>query len=144
MSSEPKKSTQKIKTQGNKSSKNPSRSGDIFFFIVVFMIIIIAIQFERDTLLDILFNPYTGLILIIMVAEYLFLKSFDRTKVYERENQRYQAQNRQFRKRLIKAKSLLKETAEQNYEESSEEDVKLKTRAGDLAEDIDTILDNQI
>ncbi|MDX1973856.1 MAG: hypothetical protein SFY68_15105 [Candidatus Sumerlaeia bacterium] len=117
-------------------SKIP-RNADLLFIVVVFIILVLVVVVTLDQVPEFLFNKYSGLIFIIMLVEYVILKSMDRTRVYERENARLREKLRNCRRVMQKAERLLEDSAKTDCETVDVRDrVKWEALAKDCAEDL--------
>jgi hypothetical protein len=100
-------------------------------------IIIIALVTLRESLADILLSPTAVLILAVMVVEYVFLKSSDRTRVYGMENKRLREKRREDLDLLERARELLQDRMDSESFDSSEDKTRWETRAEIVIQDID-------
>lgn len=117
-------------------SRGP-RSGDILFFLVVFLIVVFVVVISIEKIPEYLFNKYAGLIYLIMLVEYVVLKSMDRTRVYERENGRLREKLRIYRRLIQRSEKILTTVPNPNAEpEDVEEKARWKALAQDCAEEI--------
>jgi len=134
---------------GRRTAGSPSRrrrrgprSGDVFLLLIVFILAMLFFAYG-DSIIYKLYSQTAGLILIIMVVEYLILKSTDRTRVYEMENLKLREQRRNDRNILKRARSLLADKLIQEEADSPPEEESLqrwRTRAGDLVDEIENRL----
>lgn len=125
---------QRRKEESAKGSR-VSRSGDVLFFIVFFLIIVFVFVVSIDQIPDYLFNKYAGLIYLIMVIEYVVLKSMDRTRVYERENGRLREKIRNYRRLLQRSEKLLNPNPEGATDSEALPEPEERARWEALAED---------
>lgn len=112
------------------------RSGDVFLFLLVFLLIVIFFAFGLEQLVDLFYNKTAGLILIVIVVEFLILKSMDRTRVYQIENARLREQRRADRALLKRAVELLDEATNEAALRSEETRRRLRHRAEVMAEEL--------
>ncbi|MEQ8820966.1 MAG: hypothetical protein RLY93_12050 [Sumerlaeia bacterium] len=77
-----------------KRRRSRPSTGTIFFLVIVFVALVLVFGIGFDELLNTLYGRTGGLILIVMVAEYIILKSTDRTRVYRLENSRLRERHR--------------------------------------------------
>ncbi|MGF1571625.1 MAG: hypothetical protein ACFCU1_00970 [Sumerlaeia bacterium] len=122
------------KEEEQKKSRGPG-SGDFLFFLVVFLIIVFVFVVSVEQVPDFLFNKYAGLIYLIMLVEYVVLKSMDRTRVYERENSRLREKIRNYRRIMQRSEKILLTNPECSTESDAVEDVEEWARWKALAED---------
>ena len=91
-------------------AKKRPRLGTVFFLGLLGAFVVVLLSLGPRTIVQTLYGPIGGLILVVMVVEYLVLKSMDRTRVYELENLRLRNRNRDLARRLKEVKALLDET----------------------------------
>jgi len=116
-----------------------ARSGDLFFLLVIFVIVVLLLAYDFDRIAAFFTNPTAGIVLIVMVVEYLVLKSMDRTRAYETENIRLRERLRTERELMAKARALLEEKiAHEKSAATDEELAQWRARANDLAADLPT------
>jgi hypothetical protein len=60
-------------------------SGEIIVLIVIGVFILIVISGWHRTILDALYSPFSVVVALVMVVEYLLLKGSDRSQIYRRE-----------------------------------------------------------
>lgn len=87
------------------------RMGTLFFVGLLAVTIVLFVAIGPAELARILYGPIGGLILVIMVVEYLVLKSMDRTRVLEIENARLRRRSRDQGLLLREAREVLQEAA---------------------------------
>ena len=114
-----------------------ARPGNILLLAVVFIIIIAFMVFGPKKIVVSLYNETAAVILAIMIAEYLILKSQDRTRVYKIENQRLRDRRRVEAGLLRRSKALLEERLENSEFEDDEASVRWTVRAEDLSREIE-------
>ncbi len=114
-----------------------ARSGDLFLLLILFILGIVFFAYDFERIFQLLYNQTAGLVLVIIVVEYLILKSMDRTRVYEMENVRLREQRRSDRALMQKARNLLEERLEHDEKDPSEEEkARWKTRVDDLVDEL--------
>jgi amino acid permease len=83
--------------------------GGPYIVVIVFLValiisgILLLITNDIDIFVSLLYSPYSFLLLMVVLVEYIVLKSIDRSKVYRLENQRLKAKRRretEFRQRM--------------------------------------------
>ncbi|MBI5155167.1 hypothetical protein HZA57_08015, partial [Candidatus Poribacteria bacterium] len=112
------------------------RAGDLFLLVVVFGLILTFVTFKPNQVFLTLYNKTAGLILIIMVVEYLAIKSTDRTRVYRIENRRLRERRRDDEALLRRSRELLAERLEQPVASDEDAQMRWKARAEMVCEDI--------
>jgi len=100
---------------GEGRSRRP-RSGDIFFWLVLFgfILAILAFAFDAFTSEDfakLFIHPFSLILALVIVVEYVWLKSTDRTRIYRMENRRLRERRRRDLQTLRRARELLDERA---------------------------------
>ena len=89
------------------------RSGDVLLVVVVAAVALVLVNVDPATLFGLLYHPVAGLILLIMIVEFLWLKSGDRTRVYKLEIDRLRLQRRHDEDLLRRTRQLLNEAAKE-------------------------------
>lgn len=109
-----------------KPSKRPRRvrAGDIIIILVLAAIIGAMVNYSPGAIIDFIYSPVAGVILVVMILEFLWLKSGDRTRVYRIEIDRLRSQRRRDEDLLRRAHEIVDQAIE--YPESEE-----KGRPGD-------------
>lgn len=83
------------------------RSGDLFFVIVLFGLVLTVFLVSPNQFLGVATHPTTGIVLIALVIQYLVLKSMDRTRVYRMENRKLRERHRDQVRLLRRAKEVI-------------------------------------
>jgi hypothetical protein len=60
----------------------------IILLLLVFLLVLLLITNSYQTLIDILYSPFSFAILLIIVLEYVILKGVDRSRIYRLEIER--------------------------------------------------------
>jgi len=116
-------------------SRRP-RSGDVFLVVLAFGLVVLFFSFEPYGILSMLYNPIAGLILLIVVVEYLVLKSMDRTRIYQLENRRLREYRRGDRVLLKRTRDAITESLAMNEDTPEEARLRWRAKAQNLLEDI--------
>ncbi len=128
------------KVRGGRASRlskwQRSHSGDLFLIFIVFLFVILIFGFDAEKVADLLYNKTAGFILVIMVIEYLVLKSMDRTRIYGLENSRLREARRTDRALMKRARELLDEAAGTSSDDDEESPSDWNKRARDVAEEL--------
>lgn len=95
--------------QGRHQRRPRPRSGHLFLVMVAFVLVLVPFIFKPEQLFNVFFSKQAGVILILMVIQFLVLKSTDRTRVYELENNKLRDQRRMDRALMKRAKDLIEE-----------------------------------
>lgn len=127
---------EKRRPRRRRRGRGRPHSGDLFLALLVFVIVLVFVIFEPKDVVYTLYNRTAGLILIIMVVEYLVLKSMDRTRVYQLENMRLREQRRSDRQTLRRAKEALDEGMRAEICRDEQAQVRWKAKAEVLSEEI--------
>lgn len=70
------------------------RSGDIVIVILVATAAALLYNYSLSEILGLLYNKYVGLVLLLLILEFIWLKSGDRTRVYYLEIEKLRARRR--------------------------------------------------
>lgn len=116
-----------------KRKKRRPRSGDLFFVVVLFFLILTFVVWSPGEVIRLLFNETAGLVLIVIVVEFLILKSMDRTRVFQLENIKLREARRGDRALLKRAREALSEVDKASDSESAQA---WKENARKLADEI--------
>ncbi len=100
-------SDRRKKTLDQKDRRKRIRSGDIVILVIVAGLVAVFYNFTVDEIFNILYSPQTGLIVLIIIVQFIWLKSGDRTRVYRIEIQKLRDQRRQDEDFLRKAKEIV-------------------------------------
>ena len=88
-----------------KTSNTPYLLAEIILGIVVLLGILLLLTNDVRLFISLLYSPYSFLVLVVMLLEYIFLKSMDRSRIYKLEIDRLEKmrlKERAFRQRLEK------------------------------------------
>lgn len=110
------------------------RSGDIALILLGFALIILLSRWHPTEIFAILYHPVTGLVLTIMIVEFLWLKSTDRTRIYRLESDRLRRLRAGDEALLRRAAEVLRERTTQ----VAESDADWAQRASEVARDIES------
>ncbi len=102
-----------------KSRRKRVRSGDLIVLLIAAVVIIIVYNYQVSDIVGVLYNPWVGVVLVIMILEFLILKSGDRTRVYRLELDKLRESRRKDEDLLKKARTIIDQSIE--YPESEEE-----------------------
>ena len=75
----------------------------VFLVALIISSILLLITNDIDIFVSLLYSPYSFLLLMVVLVEYIVLKGIDRSKVYRLENQRLKAKRSremEFRQRM--------------------------------------------
>lgn len=97
------------KAGARRRRKARDRSGDLFLFLVVGGLILLFVLVEPQRILSFMMDPKVGVFLLVLVVQYLILKSTDRTRVYEMENTRLRDQKRVDQLAMKRAREIIEE-----------------------------------
>jgi len=115
-------------------------SGDLFFLLAIFSLILVVVLVGFRDLTSLIYSRWAGIILLITVIQYLVLKSMDRTRVYQMENQRLRDLRRADRLMLRRARDIIEDRLAAEppppAAEESEEKTRWRTRAEEVVRDI--------
>ncbi len=132
-------------TREGTAPKRPARrrraphSGDLFFLLAIFIIVLLVVLVGFQNLTGLLYSPIAGILLFVVVIEYLVLKSMDRTRVYQMENQRLRDLRRGDKLLLRRARDVIEDrladTPTPNPDDPDEKK-RWRTRAEEIVSDI--------
>jgi hypothetical protein len=115
-------------------------SGDLFFLLAIFSLILIVVLVGINDLTSIIYSRWAGIILLITVIQYLVLKSMDRTRVYQMENQRLRDLRRTDRLMLRRVRDIIEDRLAAEpappAEEQADERTRWRARAEEIVRDI--------
>ena len=116
------------------------RSGDILLVVVIFALVFIFATFEFTEVIRILYHPVTVLILTVMIVEFLWLKSSDRTRIYRLEGDRLRRLRSVDEQLLRRARDVIKAAVDGPDTEEQGRSGDWHQRAVDVTKDIDSRL----
>lgn len=97
-------------TRGGRRRHRPrDRSGDLFLFLVIAGLVLLFFLVEPQQVVTFMMDPKVGVFLLVLVVEYLILKSVDRTRVYQMENTRLREQKRADHQTMKRAREVIEE-----------------------------------
>jgi hypothetical protein len=115
-------------------------SGDLFFLLALFSLVLVVVLVGFRDLTSLIYSRWAGIILLITVIQYLVLKSMDRTRVYQMENQRLRDLRRTDRLMLRRARDIIEDRLAAEpappAAEDNEEKSRWRTRAEEVVRDI--------
>ena len=123
-------------TKSRRRRRRRPYTGDMFFVFLIFLIALILMVYGFRETVSTVFSPTAGVILLIMVIEYLVLKSMDRTRIYQIENMRLREQRRTQRQSLKRSRDLIDEGLRVIDSEDEQARLKWKSRAEVMSEEI--------
>ena len=96
--------------RSQKKFKRPRvRSADLIVLIVIGLLAVATFSVGFDQIFSWLYNPLVGTMIVIMIVEFLWLKSGDRTRLYKLENDRLRTKLRQDEELLKRAADLVQQ-----------------------------------
>ena len=113
------------------------RGGDVV--VVLFFLVILFSLFRYDPMeiLSLLYHPVAGLVLLVMLVEFLWLKSGDRTRIYRIEIDRLRRTRREDEELLRRAREVVAEVVANPDPEDANRPGDWRKRAINLRQDID-------
>lgn len=134
--------TQLADGTGNRNPKRLSkriRTGDIIVVILFLAIILMLIQFDFTELFALIYNPIAGLVLLIVIVEFLWLKSGDRTRIYKLEIDKLRKSRREDEDLLRRTRNVLGEAIGKDSQSTTDESLPgdWRRRASDLHKDLE-------
>ena len=64
------------------------RTGDLILVIIFAVVVLLFLRYEFTEIAALLFHPIAGLIVLIVIVQFLWMKSSDRTRIYKLESDR--------------------------------------------------------
>lgn len=116
------------------------RSGDILLVVVIFALVFIFATFKFTEIIRILYHPVTVLILTVMIVEFLWLKSSDRTRIYRLEGDRLRRLRAGDEALLRRAREVVQQAIDGPESEEQGRTGDWRQRAIDVTKDIDSRL----
>lgn len=96
-----------------KGAPNPAgrrsrvRSGDVVIVILVSVAAVILYNYTVSDILGFLYNKYVGLVVLLLMLQFIWLKSGDRTRVYYLEIEKLRARRRRDEELLRRANEVI-------------------------------------
>lgn len=122
--------------KGRRLSKR-IRTGDIIVVILFLAIILMLIQFDFTELLAIVYHPVAGLLILVVIIEFLWLKSGDRTRIYKLEIDKLRRIRREDEELLRRAQQVIKESLSTPGDTGDGRPGDWHRKASDLRSDLD-------
>ncbi len=123
-----------------RARRRTPNSGDLFFLLALFSLMLVVVLVGFRDLTSLIYSRWAGIILLITVIQYLVLKSMDRTRVYQMENQRLRDLRRADRLMLRRARDIIEDRLAAEppppAAEESEEKTRWRARAEEVVSDI--------
>lgn len=83
------------------------RSGDLVVLTLVGGLLLLFFNYDFYDIIGFLYNPWVGLVILLLILEFLWLKSTDRTRVYRLELDRLRDRARHDERLLRRAREVL-------------------------------------
>jgi len=112
------------------------RTGDIIVVILFLSIPLLLLQFDFTELFAIIYHPVAGLILLVVLVEFIWLKSGDRTRIYKLEIDRLRRLRREDEELLRRARQVVQEGLINPETEEQGRPGDWHRRASDLRKDL--------
>lgn len=113
------------------------RTGDIMLLLFLAVVVGAFLYLDQARVVGFLYSPWAVLIGLLLIGQYLLLKSGDRTRIYHMENARLRRRREADGKLLERARLLLKEGIDGPLTEEEGRAGDWRTRARDLMKDLD-------
>ncbi len=94
------------------SRRKRIRTGDLFLVVLFGAVAVLVYNYSLSELIGVLYNPVAGLVVVLLIAQFLWLKSGDRTRVYRLEVERLRDSRRRDEGLMRRAADLLSEAEE--------------------------------
>ena len=112
------------------------RSGDIIVVLLFLVLLLMLVQFNFTELFAILYHPVAGLVLLVVLVEFLWLKSGDRTRIYKLEIDKLRRLRREEEDLLRRSRELINQARLHPTEEDGRPG-DWQRRASDLEKEIE-------
>lgn len=113
------------------------RAGDVIIILALAVLATALVTLGPREAVNLLYNPIAGLILLVMIVEFLWLKSGDRTRVYRLEIERLRTLRRRDEDMLQRARSVLGQALDAPPEDSPLQSPEWRRRATELRKDLE-------
>jgi hypothetical protein len=87
------------------------RSGDVALVSVIGGFFLLLANFSLGEIVGYIYHPVAGLIALLLIIQYLWLKSADRTRIYRMEIDRLRGQRRRDEELLRQCRDLIEASA---------------------------------
>ncbi|CAN5463503.1 hypothetical protein BH09SUM1_BH09SUM1_31360 [soil metagenome] len=112
------------------------RSSDVLILLFLGAMVLLLVNFRIGEIVEILYHPLAGLILVIMIIEFLWLKSGDRTRLYRLEIDRLRMQKRKDEALLERSRDIITQAVDYPDSEQQGRPGDWRQHAIDAASDI--------
>ncbi len=113
------------------------RTGDVIILLVLAVLTAGLVTMGPGGLLDLLYHPVAGLIVLVMILQFLWLKSGDRTRVYRLEIERLRTLRRRDEELLHQARAVVNEALDAPAEKPAAQKPDWRRRANELRKDLE-------
>ena len=113
------------------------RTGDIVLVMLLIGVFSLFYNFSLQGIFELLYQPVSGLILLIVILEFLWLKSGDRTRLYRIEIDRLRARRYQDEELLRRARAVIDQAVKGPESEEAGRAGDWRQRAVDTVKDLD-------
>ncbi len=120
-----------------RSRRSRVRVGDIVIVLLVCVSAVLLYNYSLADIFALVYHPVPGLIALVMIAEFLWLKSGDRTRVYRLEIDKLRGQRRRDEDLLKRAREIIDQAIVYPESEEKGRPGDWQTRARDAVKDID-------
>lgn len=127
----------RVSSEERRTRRSRIRAGDIVVMALVGALLILLYNYSLGEIVGVLYSPIAGLIILIMIAEFLWLKSGDRTRVYKLEVDKLRMLRRRDDDLLRRARTVIDQALSFPETEETPRPADWHRRAMDARKDID-------
>lgn len=113
------------------------RTSDIVLVMLLLGVVALFYNFSLQGIFELLYRPVAGLILLIVILEFLWLKSGDRTRLYRLEIERLRTRRYQDEELLRRARAVIDQAVKGPETEEAGRAGDWRQRALDTVKDMD-------
>lgn len=111
--------------------------GDVVLVLLVAGIVWLFLSFDPTEVLAALYNPWVGVVVLLLILEYLWIKSGDRTRIYRRELDRLRDRAKKDERLLRRSREILSQTIDGPATEEEGRPGDWLSRARELRQELD-------
>lgn len=113
------------------------RSGDLALLMLIGALVLVFVNYDPLEVLSFLYNPWVGIVIMLLLLEFLWLKSTDRTRIYRLEMDRLRDRARRDERLLRRARDLVSQGVEYPNGEADGRPGDWMQKAKDLRRELD-------
>lgn len=96
--------------------------------IIIILGIILLITRDFQTIPDILFNPYSFFLLVVVMVEYIILKGMDRSRIYKLEVERLKKKRRRDMEFHVRVEKQIRELEKYTDDPNARDELKSRLK----------------